>query len=339
MDEIIKNDNSLPVSRTPNLIAAEINNIKEQTRKLVLYNSIEIGRRLIEAKSMLSHGEWGEWLKKSVDYSQSTANNLMRIFNEYGSDQITLLDNNSKSQALGNLSYTQAVALLGIPEEERETFVKENDIDNMSTRELQKAIKERDKALKEKEKALKSLEKANELANKKEAEANKLLEEKQKIEIEMEKSEKEKAELEKSISEIKNQLSKAETSGDNEEISKLQASLDETVNELINSNKKIAELELKLKEKPIEVVATPEVIEKIPEDVEKELNELRAKVSTTNNQNEESIIKYSVYFNELVGSFKSLLGSLAEIKQINDEKYQKYKSATSDLIGKMLERL
>lgn len=336
MDEIIKSENTQPISRTPKLIAAEINNIKEQTRKLVLYNSIEIGRRLIEAKSMLSHGEWGDWLKQSVDYSQSTANNLMRIFNEYGSDQITLLEDNSKSQALGNLSYTQAVALLGIPEEERENFVKENDIDNMSTRELQKAIKERDVALKEKEKALKNLEKAKDIASKKEAEAKKILEEKQKIEMAMKKSETEKAELEKSIAEIKEQLSKAETSGDSEEISKLQASLDETVNELINSNNKIAELEQKLKEKPIEVVAAPEIVEKIPEDIERELHELRAKASS---QNDESVVKYTVYFNEVVSSFKNLLGSLAEIRLVDDEKYQKYKSATSNLIEKMLENL
>ncbi|MGL5087096.1 MAG: DUF3102 domain-containing protein, partial [Clostridium sp.] len=45
--------NELTVNRTPDLIAAEIRNIKEQTRKVVLYNSIEIGRKLTEAKSII----------------------------------------------------------------------------------------------------------------------------------------------------------------------------------------------------------------------------------------------------------------------------------------------
>jgi hypothetical protein len=67
---------------------------------MVLYNSIEIGRKLTEAKSLLDHGEWGEWLENSVEYSKSTANNLMRIFDEYGSDQITLLGDNAKSRTL-----------------------------------------------------------------------------------------------------------------------------------------------------------------------------------------------------------------------------------------------
>jgi len=112
MNEIAMNDKNLSVDRTPQLIAIEINSIKEQTRKQVLFNSIEIGKRLAEAKIMLGHGEWGGWLKSYVDYSQSTANNLMRIFTDYGSSQITLFCDNAKSQALGNLSYTQAVALL-----------------------------------------------------------------------------------------------------------------------------------------------------------------------------------------------------------------------------------
>ena len=82
------------VNRTPEIIAAEINGIKEQTKKMVLYNSIEIGRKLTEAKLLMDHGEWGKWLENAVDYSKSTANNLMKIFQEYGAEQITLLDNN-----------------------------------------------------------------------------------------------------------------------------------------------------------------------------------------------------------------------------------------------------
>jgi len=63
-------------TRTPQIIAAEINGIKDQTRKVALLASIEIGRRLVEAKAMIEHGRWGNWLKETVNYSQSTANNL-----------------------------------------------------------------------------------------------------------------------------------------------------------------------------------------------------------------------------------------------------------------------
>lgn len=39
---------------------------------------------------MIEHGAWGEWLEKSVDYSQRTAQNLMKIFEEYGSADLKL---------------------------------------------------------------------------------------------------------------------------------------------------------------------------------------------------------------------------------------------------------
>jgi hypothetical protein len=133
----------LIINRTPDIIAGEINSIKDKTREIVLSNSIEIGRKLTEAKELLQHGNWGEWLESSVSYSKSTANNLMRIFEEYGSEQINMLGNNAKSQALGDLSYTQALLLLGISSDQRENFIKENDLDNMSTRELQQTIKEK----------------------------------------------------------------------------------------------------------------------------------------------------------------------------------------------------
>ena len=58
-------------SRTTELIAAEIVNIKEQTKKMVIYNSIEIGRRLVEAKEIVGHGEWGKWIEEPVSYTQA----------------------------------------------------------------------------------------------------------------------------------------------------------------------------------------------------------------------------------------------------------------------------
>jgi len=44
------------VERTPQVIAAEIIAIKNQTRKILLASAIEVGRRLAEAKALLPHG-------------------------------------------------------------------------------------------------------------------------------------------------------------------------------------------------------------------------------------------------------------------------------------------
>lgn len=156
--------------RTPEIVAAEIRQIADQTRKMVLNSSIEIGKRLCEAKEMVPHGEWAAWLEKNVDFSQSSANNFMKIYTEYGDIQGELWGASAKSQTFGNLSYSQAVALLAVPAEEREEFVKENHVEDMSTRELQEAIKARDEALEMAEKAEKKekkMQKDLDFANKK----------------------------------------------------------------------------------------------------------------------------------------------------------------------------
>jgi len=70
--------------RTPFVIAAEINTIKYQTEKILLAGAVEIGRRLTEAKALLPHGEWSKWLEDQVNFTQRTAQNLMRIYEEYG---------------------------------------------------------------------------------------------------------------------------------------------------------------------------------------------------------------------------------------------------------------
>jgi hypothetical protein len=123
------------IIRDPQVIATEINIIKEQTREFVLDNSVKIGRKLVEAKQSVGHGEWGKWLEQYVNYSHSTANNLMNMYEEYG--------NKSNSESIANLGLTQALALMGLPSEEREEFLKENDIDKMSTRDLKQAIKDK----------------------------------------------------------------------------------------------------------------------------------------------------------------------------------------------------
>lgn len=137
----------LDSGKTPDILAAEIRTIKSQTGRMVLNASIEVGRRLTEAKAKLPHGSWGEYLKNEVDYSPSQAQNLMRVFREYGSDQQSLFGGEAKSQTFGNLTYSKALSLLAIPdEEERERFAIENDVEHMSVRELNEALKARDAA-------------------------------------------------------------------------------------------------------------------------------------------------------------------------------------------------
>ena len=136
-----------PPVRTVEVVTLEIRTLQRQAQQVVLGYAIEIGRRLEEVKSMLPHGRWGDYLKNEVAYSQSTAQNFMRIFREYGASQQSLFGGVANSQALGNLTYTKALQLLAIPDaEDRERFAIENDVEHMSVRELNEALKARDEA-------------------------------------------------------------------------------------------------------------------------------------------------------------------------------------------------
>lgn len=294
------------IVRSTETIAAEINSIKEQTQRMLLINSIEIGRRLAEVKEMINHGEWGKWLQESVDYSQRTASNLINVFEEYGDSQLSLFGSEAKSQALANLSYTQAVALLGIPADEREKFVEENKIDEMSTRELQKTIKEK----KEIEKQLKEQQ-----------------EREQKVE-------KEKKDLERKVKQLDDEIFQwSQKKGDDEvyikEIERLTKELEET-------EEKAKQLENDLKDKPL--VAETVEIEVVPDEVLKELQELRSKASEAEKAEIDSNeVKFKVHFESLVKVFNDTLSTVDEIK--NDEAKLKYKGAINKLLEKMKDSL
>ena len=167
--------NELENVRTPEIIAAEINVIKENVRKTILRGRIEIGERLIEAKSMVPDGKWGTWLAEKVDYSERLAQDVMNVARAYGKHQTKLIGTEIEDEKIEKLSYSQAVALLGIKDEdERAQFINENPVEDMSTRELTEAVKARKAAeekLEEVENTLKGCEatidrmKAEQIAN------------------------------------------------------------------------------------------------------------------------------------------------------------------------------
>ncbi len=114
-------------------IAQSINRIKAEVEEAVLDGAIRIGQELHAAKSKVPYGEWGSWLKTNVDYSERNAQNLMRIADEYG---------RHRSEAMRGLSKTQAIALLGLTAEQREAFVAEHDMESLTTDQLQAEVRE-----------------------------------------------------------------------------------------------------------------------------------------------------------------------------------------------------
>lgn len=104
---------------------------------------IGIGLRLIEAKEMLPHGEWLRWLTEQVGYSERSAQGYMRLARMGANPQL-----------VADLGVRKVLSLLTLPMEEQEQFLAKSHIVNgqeksvidMTSRELEKAVRERDEA-------------------------------------------------------------------------------------------------------------------------------------------------------------------------------------------------
>ena len=118
-------------SRSIETITGEILDAKRAGGEAIL----TIGRCLIEAKDMLRHGEWLPWLSERVELSERTAQKFMKLAREW-----------SNPNTLADLGASKALILLALPEGERDSFLEENNVIDMSARQLEQAIKERDEA-------------------------------------------------------------------------------------------------------------------------------------------------------------------------------------------------
>lgn len=153
------------ITRSPAVIAGEINAIKAQTSGILEVaftyakrSCFEIGKRLEEAKAAVPFGEWGEWLEQNVSYSVSTANDLMRIYREFGGEQIDMLTGKSDAEIFEGLSQSQMVALFGLPKAMRAEFVEEHreelESGELSTRKLKEEIKRLNEVIEQKDKEI-----------------------------------------------------------------------------------------------------------------------------------------------------------------------------------------
>lgn len=142
-------------------VAGEVRSITAITDEIIFYKNvggqavIEIGKRLIEAKAQLKHGEWLPWLSEKVEFSETSAQNFMRVAREYGNTQL-----------VGDLGVSKALALLALPASERENFASEKHLVNgeeksvaeMSKRELEEAVRQQKIAEAERNEARRALE-------------------------------------------------------------------------------------------------------------------------------------------------------------------------------------
>ena len=305
MSEIIK---------TPETLAAEINGIKEQVKGCVLRGAVEIGRRLIECKKLVPHGEWGGWLAEKVDYSERTAQNMMQLAAEY-----------RDAPEMMGLSYTKAVLLLSLPQEERKEFAETHDMEEMSTRELQAEIA----ALKaEKEKMQVTIDDL--LARETEESADSA--ELEKAQADAETARAKLAEAEKRLAEAEKKARKAEKDAASASAGGKQAEAEaKSLKELLEGEKKKAGEEIAALKKELESAGKPIIQQVTPPDVVRELKLLREQNARSG---QEAAVR------EKFEMLKTIFGQMVEtLAQMDKETAGKYKGAFARALTVMAGKL
>lgn len=336
MNEIIKQVREAQGVRTPEIIAAEINYINQKTKETVLANAMEIGRRLCEAKELVKHGEWEQWLEENVSYSQSTANNLMAVFREYGSEQQSLFEKAS-SRDIEELSYSKAVALLVLPREEREQFLRENPIDSMSTRELQAAIKEAKDAQEELDKAIGERQKYQKLAGDEMAKVSRLTTENDSLNLRVRGMEQELTEAKKASAELKKAQDACKKADG--KVKKLQ----EQIMELEHSRQEADQQTLDQITAEAEERARTQQLQRMEElraQLEKAQQEKEQIAKRMESAGSEAMLEAKFVLGQLQESFNRMLSLSVELSQKGQEEFaEKLKTAIRNLCGKILERM
>ena len=327
-----------------NQITTEIRYITEQLNRTLLGGIIEIGKRFDRAKSLVRHGEWGGYVESCTGYSQSMAENYIKIYKEYGSEQQSIFGDLSKSQSLGNLGVTKLLELTAVPADEREDFVEKNNVTEETTvKELQELIRKQkaenedaEMKFREKEYALEqSIRRNNDVITEKQEEIERLKAELEKRSTEQaassdkpadgelaamiaEAEEKAKADLQKTIDKLEKDKDKLQKSVDKQkkQVEKLQS-------EYESEQKKVADME---------TAAEKAAAEKA--EMQKTIDRLKKESLLGSNEN---MVRLNMCFETTQSDIQSVKSALDKLK--DTEQYAKLREVISKTLSAAVEGL
>lgn len=324
--------NEIQTQRTPDIIGAEIRGLTQQAKSMTLWFGIEIGRRLTEAKALLEHGQWLAYLKEQTEFSRSSAGRLMTLYKEYGAAQTSLFGAEANYPTLNNLSISNALRLLAVPEDEREEFAAEHDVEHMSARELDELIKQRDEAEKRAAKAEEQVQQAADGAAKADEQYQKAKQELHLLREKLENAEAQKSAAEKELSELRERpvevavevdekaVEEAVTAARAKNDAEWAEKMAKVKNELSEAGLKAEKLKAKIKKAEEKAAASAAELEKL-------------KKSQTLSDPNTAVFKQ--IFEQVQEDFNKLHGSLLKVRASDPDTAEKLTAAVRALVDKM----
>ena len=312
MNNIVEAQYEIVQERTLPVIISEIKIIEQHVTKTAIEGAIQIGERLQEAKELAGHGNFGQWCQENLNYSQDTAQKFMKLAREYGG-QNNILANTAMSR---NFSISNALSLLKVPEEDREQFVEEHQVEDMTNKELEEEIRRLNEEKASRERTIQVLN------NSMRDEAEKLLQAQHEIE------------------DLKRQLDDASVEAvDPKEVEKLKAKLEKTEAALEKEKEKLKKekddrQDAIDKELKAAGDAMQEQAKKSIESLQKEVDRLKRREQKAGN---ETLLKFKILVDQLQDVFRQAGECI--LAEEDQEKADKMNAALRAVLQSMEEDL
>ena len=97
----------------------------------------DAGRCLTKIKERIGHGNWGDWCKRNLEFSERKAQNMMKLAAEMHEKNGIF----SNPQTFADIEISKVYALLAAPEEVQKAVLENPKTEEMNVREFQEEIK------------------------------------------------------------------------------------------------------------------------------------------------------------------------------------------------------
>ena len=107
--------------------------IKEKEKQIVL-NFVDIGKQLKEVRDKQIYKEkfnnWEDYIKDNFSFSKRNADNMIRVFEVFG-------------KTSSQIGFWKCLELAKLPEEQRQELMQENNVEDMSVREVSEVVEDK----------------------------------------------------------------------------------------------------------------------------------------------------------------------------------------------------
>ena len=326
MSEIMTVDYETEVaieSKSTEQLTAEVNVRYRQAESLASMSAAmlaDAGRRLIEIKGRMPHGEFGDWCKDNLEFSYRKAARMMQLA-ERMADEGSLF---SKMPTLADIGISRVWELLAAPEEVAAEVVETEDVSEMTVRELKEKIKKLTADKKAAEERADEAILAAASADTQELEDMRLSVEHMKDALD--KKEEERAQAVTAQQKATDQLAKSK-----EKLKALKDQQQEIIDKAIEERAE----ELR-KEARAEVEEKIKVYEEDIKDNEEEIERLTKKLQNAEN---DDFARFRVQANILQNAFNDCLGAIDNTSVTNKDSAEAMKEALRKILKMELETL